>query len=99
MHTFGSGPSPLLLSATVQEHLKQDKQEDSEFVSAVTRSLFIGDMACGGSTTEEVQTLKLKLIERFKHGHFAMRKWKLNVPELRDKVKSKHQINEGGTLE
>ena len=83
---FGSGPSPFLLGATIRQHMEQYKPEDPEFVDRVTKSLFVDDMACGGANTAEVSRLKHKLINRFKDGHFNMRKWKSNVPELRDEV-------------
>ena len=52
----------------------------------VTKRLFVDDMTCGGANTAEFSRLKHKLINRFKDGHFNMKKWKSNVPELRDEV-------------
>ena len=83
---FGSGPSPFLLGATIRHHMEQYKLEDPELVDCVRKSLFVDDMACGGASTDKVSRLKQKLIERFKDGHFIMRKWKSNIPELREKV-------------
>eukprot|EP00795_Rhopilema_esculentum_P004932 gene4932-21272_t len=83
---FGSGPSPFLLGATIRQHMEQYKAEDPEFVDRVTKSLFVDDMVCGGANTDEVSRLKQKLIERFKNGHFNMRKWKSNVSKLRDQI-------------
>ena len=42
-----------------------------------------------GRDISEVQTLTQKLIERFKDGHFIMRKWKSNAPELQEEETSK----------
>ena len=81
---FGSGPSPFLLGATIREHINQYKEQDPEFVAAVQNSLFVDDLACGGKDIAEVNALKQKLGERFKDGHFIMRKWKSNAPELRE---------------
>ena len=83
---FGSGPSLFLLGATIRHHMEQYKLEDPELVDCVRKSLFVDDMACGGASTDEVSRLKQKLIERFKDGHFIMRKWKSNIPELREEV-------------
>ena len=83
---FGSGPSPFLLGATIRQHMEQYKAEDPEFVDRVTKSLFVDDMVCGGANTDEVSRLKQKLIERFKNGHFNMRKWKSNESKLRDQI-------------
>jgi len=85
---FGLGPSPFLLGATIREHINQYKEQDTVFVAAVLSSLFVDDLACGGIDISEVQSLKQKLIERFNDGHFIMRKWKSNVPELREEETS-----------
>ena len=85
---FGSGPSPFLLGATIREHINQYKEQDPAFVATVLNSLFVDDLACGGKDVSEVQTLKQRLIERFKDGHFIMRKWKSNAPELREEEPS-----------
>ena len=83
---FGSGPSPFVLGVTIRQHMEQYKAEDPEFVDCVTKSLFVDDMVCGGADTDEVSRLKQKLIERFKNGHFNMRKLESNVPKLRDQI-------------
>eukprot|EP00794_Sanderia_malayensis_P007378 gene7378-biopygen5953 len=91
---FGSGPSPFLLGATIRYHMENYKHEDPEFVDCVTKGLYVDDMACGGANAEEVSTLKGKLIDRFKDGHFNMRKWKSNIPELRDETNVAQRVGE-----
>ena len=66
--------------------MERYKPEDPEFVDHVTKSLLVDDMVYRGANTDELSRLKQKLIERFKNSHFNKRKWKSNVPELRDQI-------------
>ena len=91
---FGSGPSPFLLNATIREHINLFKEEDPKFVSLVANSLYVDDSVSGTNTVEEAKELKKQLTERFKTGHFVMRKWKSNEPQLREEIPGKSENEE-----
>ena len=80
---FGAGPSPFLLNATLQHHIKK-YDTDPAFVKQVLKSLYCDDFVGVSNSTEELVELKIKLEQRLKEGKFEMHKWKSNDPSLRE---------------
>ena len=79
---FGAGPSPFLLNATLQHHVKQ-YDTDPAFVNEVLKSPYCDDFVGVSNSTEELVKLKVKLEQRLKEAKFEMHKWNSNDPYLR----------------
>ena len=59
---FGLNQSPFLLGGTLDQHLTSLEGEYPEVVPEIKESLYVDDVLSGGSTVEQVQTLKSSAI-------------------------------------
>ena len=66
---FGAGPSPFLLNATLQHHIKK-YDTDPAFVKQVLKSLYCDDFVGVSNSTEELIGLKIRLEQRLKEAKF-----------------------------
>ena len=69
------------LNSTIQKHVNQ-RSDDPEFVNKALKSFFVDDFISGGESAEKAFELFTKLRNRFKEGHFNLRKWKTNSAQL-----------------
>ena len=82
---FGVSSSPFNLNGTIHKHL-ENFSEDTEFFENAEKSFYVDDYVGGENDVEKTFQLCKKLKERFLEGHFALRKWRTNSKELRDKI-------------
>ena len=86
--TFGGGPSPFLLGATIAEHLKQYEEKQLKVVEEIRDSLYLDDMISGGDEISKLYDMKWQMINIFKDGGFQLHKWHSNAAELEDCISS-----------
>eukprot|EP00117_Sycon_ciliatum_P013241 scpid32585/ scgid13978/ len=72
---FGLTSSPFLLNATLKHHLDKYQVDDPDFVSVVSDSMYVDDLAAGADDEESAITLYSKLKERMGDGGFNIRKF------------------------
>ena len=74
---FGVTSSPFCLNSIIRKLVNQ-YSDDPEFVNKALKSLFDDDFISGGESVEKAFELFIKLRNRFKEGHFNLRRWKTN---------------------
>ena len=72
---FGLNQSPFLLGGTLGQHLTSLEGEYPEVVAEIKESLYVDDVLSGGSTVEQVQTLKSSAVAIFDRADFTLHKW------------------------
>ena len=68
--------------------------EYSEVVAEIKESLYVDDILTGGSTVEQVQTLKSSAIVIFDRADFALHKWYSNEKSLEEPVQSNAELEQ-----
>ena len=76
---FGAAPSPYILGATLQKHVKQFQDEYPETTKALLEDTYVDDVQSGGS---ELETFKEQATTIMEKGGFTLHKWHSNVEEL-----------------
>ena len=71
---FGAAPSPFLLNATIQVHLKKYKMKDPVFAKSVLWSLCVDDFVGGGRSHLQVKLLQKELTDVMHEGGFNLHK-------------------------
>ena len=84
---FGVTSSPLLLNATIEQHLLKYSDEHPELVQKLLNSLYVDDLNSGCTTVEEAFDLFVKSKKIMSQGGFNLRKWCSNSQELRSLIK------------
>ena len=74
---FGVTSSPFCLNSIIRKLVNQ-YSDDPEFVNKALKSFFDDDFISGGESVEKAFELFIKLRNRFKEGHFNLRRWKTN---------------------
>eukprot|EP00795_Rhopilema_esculentum_P011071 gene11071-19932_t len=86
---FGSGPSPYLLNATLQRHLKKYEEEEPAVVQNVLPNMYCDDLVSGAADSTQAIELKDKITEIMRKGGFQLHKWKTNHVEVRKHIEEK----------
>ena len=88
---ISGGPSPLLLGATVAEHLKHYEENQPDVVDELRDSLSVDDViSAGGDDVDSLQEPKEQAIKIFRKGGFELHKWHSNAMELEESQPSDH---------
>ena len=86
---FGMGESPFLLNGTIREHLQTCKElypDLAEVIEEIKESLYVDDIVTGGTTADQVITIKNTAKKIFKEAGFELHKWHSNVKEAEDQL-------------
>ena len=89
---FGATPSQFLLNGVVKMHAGKYKKIDPDFTRFLSRYMFVDDLNCGVTSTEEGIELYRKVKWRFLEGNFNFRKWRTNDKALRNFINSEENI-------
>ena len=79
---FGAAPSPYILGATLQRHVKQFQDEYPETTKALLEDTYVDDVQSGGDSISELETFKKQATTIMEKGGFTLQKWHSNVEEL-----------------
>ena len=77
---------PFGLNQSPDQHLTSLEGEYPEVVAEIKKSLYADDVLSGGSTVEQVQTLKSSAIVIFDRADFMLHKWHSNKKSLEEPV-------------
>eukprot|EP00795_Rhopilema_esculentum_P004212 gene4212-20399_t len=95
---FGSGPSPYLLNATLQRHLKKYEEEEPAVVRNVLPNMYCDDLVSGTADSTQAIELKDKITEIMRKGGFQLHKWKTNHVEVRKHIEEKSYQKDSTTV-
>ncbi|XP_065058471.1 uncharacterized protein LOC135686212 [Rhopilema esculentum] len=95
---FGSGPSPYLLNATLQRHLKKYEEEEPAVVQNVLPNMYCDDFVSGAADSTQAIELKDKITEIMRKGGFQLHKWKTNHVEVRKHIEEKSDQKDSTTV-
>ncbi|XP_015760975.1 PREDICTED: uncharacterized protein LOC107340135 [Acropora digitifera] len=73
---FGLHPSPAILGATLQQHLKLYKQSEPEMFQFLEQSFYVDDLLTGESNDEKSLVIYHRAKKLMAEGGFNLRKWK-----------------------
>ena len=79
---FGAAPSPYILGATLQQHVKQFQDEYPETTKALLEDTYMDDVQSGGDSISELETFKEHATTIMEKAGFTLHKWHSNVEEL-----------------
>ena len=79
---FGLRPSPAILGATLQHHLKLYKQSEPEMFQLLEQSFYVDDLLTGESNDEKSLVIYHQAKKLMAEGGFNLRKWKTNSLKL-----------------
>ena len=91
---FGLRPSPAILGATIQHHLKLYKQSDPEMFKLLEQSFYVDDLLTGESNDEKALAIYHRAKKLMAEGGFNLRKWKTNSLE-REHANRRRHLREG----
>lgn len=80
--TFGVNCSPFLAIRTLHQLAKDEGRPFPEAAQVLATETYIDDIVSGADTLDEAKKLQEDLIKLLKLGHFELRKWTSNSPEL-----------------
>ena len=86
--------SPVLLNATIKQHLQKYANGNPELVKALLNSLYVDDMTSGESTVERGFDLFVNSRKIMAEGGFNLRKWQSNSLQLRCLVQGCNKLSE-----
>ena len=79
---FGAAPSPYILGATLQKHVKQFQGEYPETRKSLLEDTYVDDVQSGGDSISELETFKEQATTIMKKGGFTLHKLHSNFEEL-----------------
>ena len=79
---FGLRPSPAILGATLQHHLKLYKQSEPEMFQLLEQSFYVDDLLTGESNDEKSLVIYHRAKKLMAEGGFNLIKWKTNSLKL-----------------
>ena len=85
---FGLRPSPAILGATIQHHLKLYKQSEPEMFQLLEQSFYVDDLSTGESNDEKTLVIYHRAKKLMAEGGFNLRKWKTNSLKLQRAIES-----------
>ena len=94
---FGLRPSPAILGATIQHHLKLYKQSDPEMFKLLEKSFYVDDLLTGESNDEKALTIYHRAKQLMAEGGFNLRKWKTNSVELQRAIAESESVTSGAS--
>ncbi len=68
-------------------------QSKPDEVIEIKESLYVDDVLSGGSTVDEVHSLKESAIEIFDRAHFQLHKWHSNEKSLEEPIENDLSLN------
>ena len=84
--TFGVGPSPFLMNATLSHHLDKYVEEEPELMETLKESFYVDDMASGEVDEGAAFTLYKKSKQCLAEGSSELRKWRTNSESLMKRI-------------
>ncbi|XP_046863237.1 uncharacterized protein LOC124456982 [Xenia sp. Carnegie-2017] len=75
---FGLRPSPAILGATINHHLKTHEKQEPETVEHLKNSLYVDDFVSGAETDETALQIYKGTKQLMAKGGFNLRKWNSN---------------------
>ncbi|XP_059045891.1 uncharacterized protein LOC131841587 [Achroia grisella] len=92
--TYGVSSAPFLACRTLQQ-LACDEGDTLPLAKrAITYDIYVDDIVTGANNMIEARQVKSQVVELLKSGHFELRKWASNKPELLDDVLTEHCLVE-----
>lgn len=85
-------PSPAILGATIQHHLKLYKQSDPEMFKLLEQSFYVDDLLTGESNDEKALAIYHRAKKLMAEGGFNLRKWKTNSLELQRAIAESESV-------
>ena len=89
---FGLRPSPAILGATIQHHLKLYKQSDPEMFKLLEQSFYVDDLLTGESNDEKALAIYHRAKKLMAEGGFNLRKWKTKSLELQRAIAESESV-------
>ena len=86
--TFGVGPSPFLLNATLRHHLSHYEEADPKLIQKLGDSFHIDDLTTGEEDDQSAFDLYKKSKTCLEEGSFHLRKWHSNSDALMEMIKA-----------
>ena len=86
--TFGVGPPPFLLNATLRHHLSRYEEADPELIQELRDSFYIDDLTTGEEDDQSAFDLYKKSKTCLEDGSFHLRKWRSNSEALMEMIKA-----------
>lgn len=91
---FGLRPSPSILGATIEHHLRLFKQSEPEMVELLEKSLYVDDLITGEENEEKAFNVYKKSKEIMAKGGFNLRKWNSNSHRLLKSIENYETLHE-----
>ena len=79
---FGVSPSPYILGATTERHLKQYKVEYADTINTLKRDTYVDDIQGGGDSIKSLRHFKVEAVWIIAEAGFTLYKWHSNVRAL-----------------
>ena len=84
---FGLRPSPSILGAVLSHHLEENKEDNSDLVELIKKSLYVDDFLSGCKDIEEGKEIYKNSRKLMMKASFNLRKWNSNSDELLEFMK------------
>ena len=81
---FGSGPSPYILGATLQKHVRQYADKYPSTADELLKNTYVDDVQSSGDCVKELISFKKEATRIMEEGGFHLHKWHSNIPELEE---------------
>ena len=83
---FGIRPSPSILGATIDHHLRLYKQSEPEMAALLRKSLYVDDLLSGAGDDEKALEIYHKSKKIMADGGFNLRKWNSNSQNVMSEI-------------
>ncbi|XP_054284249.1 uncharacterized protein LOC129001099 [Macrosteles quadrilineatus] len=89
--TFGVNSSPYLAIRTLHQLAEDEGKDFPEAANVLRTQTYVDDIVTGADTVDEAKNLQNQLIQLLNRGHFELRKWTSNSPELLQSLPDTHK--------
>ena len=79
---FGLNQAPFLLGGTIEHHLSNEENLNSNAVEEIRKSIYVDDVILSGNALEDVKFLRTETVKIFERAGFQLHKWHSNEIEL-----------------
>ena len=80
--TFGSGPSPYILEATLKKHASQYTEKFPDTADKLLNTTYVDDVQSDGDHSDQLIKFKEEATKIMEEVGFHFHKWHSNLPEL-----------------